>query len=146
MLEKLMQDADKLLRELFGQYRDQIEQEAIKLRSTIEKTINDICEKIVSKEREKRKLSEDSFKEEIKTIKDRFEKIEKTQKQIQETQKSFSKSLIEFKEAQENMQERLLKEIKETQEASKKDMMSSITSYIKINSNEIRRSFFNFRK
>jgi len=65
MLDQLIQQSDKLIRELFGQYRDNIEKESLNFKNSLKKIVDDIIQKLIDKEEQERKQEDNNIKEEF---------------------------------------------------------------------------------
>jgi len=65
MLDQLIQQSDKLIRELFGQYKNNIEKESLNFKNSLKKIVDDIIQKLIDKEEQERKQEDNNIKEEF---------------------------------------------------------------------------------
>lgn len=156
MLEQLIQQSDKLIRELFGQYSNSIEKEVLHFKSSLKNVVNDIVQKLISKEEIERKQEDNNIREILniknKEIEKLFEdinlkldKLDKKYKQIESLIDDVYLKMDALLE-QQNQFNIELSDSTNSINCLKNNVNMSIKTYIKDNPKDIRKSFFNFKK
>jgi len=136
MIEKLLKDADALVKQLIEQYRGQFQKEYDSIKDSIQSMIDEVLakfeQKIVANEKVARESLEKEVQQQLDALKERFEKL------IEENNEFKRNVVVDIRRQEREMNVKL--------DALPDIITQKIAEYIGSNSKEIRKSFFNFKK
>lgn len=136
MINKILEEADKLIRELIEQYSKQFQKEYDSIKASIQSMIDEVLakfeQKIVANEKEARESFETEILKKLEIMNAHLQRIEKENREFK------SYIAIDLRRQERELNERIDNLFRE--------ITLKIEAYIKENPKEIRKSFFNFRK
>jgi hypothetical protein len=136
MVNKVLEEADKLIHELVEQYSKQFQKEYDSIKASIQNMIDEVLakfeQKIVANEKEARESFETEMLKKLEIMKTHLQQIEKENRDFK------TYIAIDLKRQERELNERIDNLLEE--------VTLKIAAYIKENPKEIRKSFFNFRK